>query len=205
MNSSSNTPTQSICENHTITLIADSKITPQIVKARGYYCSCNLDNPMQLLQELGYNNSFDSFMVIPLTDIAGNVTNQIRIDNPPADYPKYLAPPGATNILDIPPGTKAAAKNSATTLIITEGAKKADSINSALTSDLNAVAVSLSGVWNFRSKSNGVIADIDELALKNRDVILAFDSDQLENLKVSQALFELHKVLEKRKSIVKSF
>jgi len=205
MNSSSNTPTQLLCDKHSKILTVESRIHPKIIRDRGYYCSCILENSQQHLQELGYSNSFDSFMVIPLEDIAGNKTYQIRIDNPPGDYPKYLATPGSTNIIDIPPGTKAAAKNSATTLIITEGAKKADSINSALTSDLNAVAVSLSGVWNFRSKDNGVIADIDELGLKNRDVILAFDSDQIENLKVSQALFELHKVLEKRKAKVKSF
>ena len=205
MNSSSNTPTQLLCDKHSKILTEESRIDPKIIKARGYYCSCVMSDPTLRLQELGYTHSFDSFMVIPLEDVAGNKTYQIRIDDPPGDLPKYLSPTGSTNIIDIPPGTITAAKLRATTLIITEGAKKADSINSALTKNDNAVAVSLSGVWNFRSKETGIIADIDELGLRNREIILAFDSDQKENLKVSQALYELHKVLTKRKAKVKSF
>jgi len=160
---------------------------------------------MQLLQELGYNNSFDSFMVIPLTDIAGNKTYQIRIDNSPENYSKYLVPPGSKNILDIPPGYKEAAKRTATTLIITEGAKKADSINSALTPELNAVAVSLTGVFNYRNSDTGILEELEELGLKNRQVIISFDSDYHDNKNVQLALFRLSKILKKRKAHVKMF
>ena len=76
MNSSSNTFTRLLCEDHSKILIVDSRIHPKIIKAREYYCSCSMENPNLHLQELGYSNFFDSFMVIPLTDIALEVMKE---------------------------------------------------------------------------------------------------------------------------------
>ncbi|RAL69249.1 DNA primase [Dehalococcoides mccartyi] len=131
-------------------------------------------------------------LLIPLWGVDGQAAGyQLRPDNPRANNQskpvKYELPAGSANRLDCPPRCQKALGNPKLPLWITEGSKKADAL-----AGRDACAVSVTGVWGFKGKNEfgGVtfLADWDYIALKDRTVYLAFDSDIVTKEPVRKAL-----------------
>jgi P4 family phage/plasmid primase-like protien len=112
---------------------------------------------------------------------------------------KYEWPAGLPLCIDILPRYRDSLRDTAIPLWFTEGAKKADALASL---GQSLIPASLNGVWCWRHKTaDGTsvpLPDFDDLALKGRDVVLAFDSDQAENENVQRALAAFTKFLVKR-------
>jgi hypothetical protein len=102
---------------------------------------------------------------------------------------KYEWPASLPLCIDILPRYRDSLRDGAIPLWFTEGAKKADALASL---DKSIIPASLNGVWCWRHKTadgqSVPLADFDDLVLKGRDVVLAFDSDAAVNEHVQQAL-----------------
>jgi hypothetical protein len=109
---------------------------------------------------------------------------------------RYDAPRGATLRLDVPPRCRPGLRDPNLPLWITEGAKKADALASA-----GQIAVNVSGVWVW--KTPAVQADFDSIVLRERRVIVAFDSDVLTKPPVRLAVIRLGRWLANRRSDVR--
>jgi len=134
-------------------------------------------------------------ILVPLWGVDGQEAgHQFRPDDPRSDprgrLIKYESPRGAANHLDCPPRCQKTLGDPKVPLWITEGSKKADALASK-----GACAISLTGVWGFKGKNaqggTTFLADWDYVALKDRTVYLAFDSDVVTKDLVKQALEHL--------------
>lgn len=161
----------------------------------------------RLLGYKGPAKKFGDCLVYPFRDIDGNAVpyHQLKPANPPKETKgpdrgkvrKYLCPYGRTFRAYFPADAVPHLKDSGVPLFVTEGPKK------ALCGTANGfVTVALVGVWNFGKQrrvdkdSNPVgdrelIPDLAALALKDRDVYIAYDSDRAENGSVRAAEREL--------------
>ena len=124
-----------------------------------------------------------------------------RPDSPSVDPKgrprKYLLPPGASTRLDCPPRCRAGLGNPSIDLWIVEVQKKADAGASR-----GLCIVALLGVWNFKGK-NGLggttwLADWDYIALNERAVYIAYDSDVMEKSSVRAACGRLAEHLRRK-------
>jgi putative DNA primase/helicase len=92
--------------------------------------------------------------------------------------------------IDFPPACLKNIGNPAIPLIITEGVRKADSAATA-----GLCCIDLLGVYNFRGKNEHggltALADWEEVALNDRQVYIAFDSDVMQIPEVHVALARL--------------
>ena len=115
---------------------------------------------------------------------------------------KYETKGGRRMVLDVPPTTHPHLGNPAVPLWITEGIRKADSGASR-----GLTIIALLGVWNWRGTNafGGKVAlsDWELIALNDRLVYLAFDSDAVTNPHVSKALRRLGTFLTSRKADVR--
>ena len=145
-------------------------------------------------------------LVIPTYDVRGEVAFcQIRPDQPrvvKGRVSKYEMPRDSRMVIDVPPRVRPAIGNPHTPLVITEGARKADS---AVSAGLNAV--DLVGVWTWRG-TNGAggktaLPDFEQIALNGRVVYLAFDSDAMTKHEVHQALERFASFLRGRQADVR--
>jgi len=98
---------------------------------------------------------------------------------------KYVSPRGMGNRLDVHPMVRDRVNDPAATLWITEGIKKADALSTR-----GAVAVTLTGVWNWRNQQ-GALGDWEDVPLKDRRVIVCFDADAVDNPQVRSAMMRL--------------
>ena len=98
---------------------------------------------------------------------------------------KYLSPRGRTNCLDVHPRNHDRIRDLTIPLLITEGIKKSDSLTSR-----GCCVVSLTGVFNWRSKL-GTLGDWEDIPLRDRDIVLCFDSDARKNVSVARAMVRL--------------
>jgi len=110
---------------------------------------------------------------------------------------KYDSPAGSSNRLDCPPRSQKMLGNPQVPLWITEGSKKADALASR-----GACAISVTGVWGFKGKNQfgGItfLVDWDYVALRNRTVYLAFDSDVVTKEPVRKALEHIGEHLKRK-------
>ncbi|MDD5094302.1 MAG: DUF3854 domain-containing protein [Dehalococcoidia bacterium] len=120
-------------------------------------------------------------ILIPMFAPDGSAVGyQYRPDNPRTNGKgkpiKYETPLDAGVRLDMPRRCQPMAGNPNIPILFTEGLKKGDAIASK-----GGCAVALLGVYNFRGRNEyggtTLLADFDSLALKDRDVYIAFDSD----------------------------
>jgi hypothetical protein len=141
-------------------------------------------------------------ILIPLWGVDGKQTGyQYRPDNPRLDQRgkpvKYESPKGSANRLDCSPRCQKVLGDPKVPLWVTEGSKKADALTSK-----GACAISLSGVWGFKGKNElggiTLLADWDYVALKDRIVHLAFDSDVITKEPVKKALERLVEHLQRK-------
>jgi hypothetical protein len=188
---------------HETTLRLGSGIDPLVIAERGYRTVTD----RQDLLKLGFtrNQALVPGLLISLHDVTGQVAGyQFRPDTPRLrkDKPvKYETPTGARNIVDVPPRAQAALGDPAIPLVVTEGAKKADS---AVSHGLCCVA--LAGVWGWRGTNDAggktALPGWDTIAVNGRDVFIAFDSDIIEKPEVGLACRRFRDFLQSRGALV---
>ena len=181
-------------------LLDASAISREVADARGYWSA---SKPGEL------NGRFDGVqrrtpaLVIPVLNTCGEEAFcQLRPDNPRGKDGKtlrYETPYGQRMVLDVPPSTLPHIGNPNVTLWITEGIRKADALAS-----VGLRSIALLGVWNWRGRNEHggltALADWNDIALNDRKVVLAFDSDLLQNAGVYRAVEELGRWLEAHKA-----
>lgn len=178
---------------HLLHLNEGSGINLDVIKERGYQSILGKAD----LAKVGFTSSQQrtSGILIPLWGVdGGQVGYQYRPDNPRLDSRqrpvKYESPVGSSNHLDCPPRCKQMLGDPKTPLWITEGSKKADALASH-----GACVISLTGVWGFKGKNEfgaiTLLSDWDRIAIKDRLVYLAFDSDVIAKEMVRKALEHL--------------
>lgn len=167
-----------------------SGIGIDVIRERGYRSLLGKSE----LEKLGYTPAQQRTpgILIPLWSVEGKEAGyQFRPDHPRTnsrDKPvKYESPAGSSNRIDCPPRCQKMIGNPQFPIWITEGSKKADALASR-----GACAISVTGVWGFKGKNQfgGVtfLTDWDYIALKERTVYLAFDSDIVTKEPVRKAL-----------------
>jgi P4 family phage/plasmid primase-like protien len=116
---------------------------------------------------------------------------------PGGDKPvKYASPRGMGNRLDVHPSCTHLVADPVHPLWITEGIKKADALSSR-----GAAVVALTGVWNWR-RTEGALAEWEDVPLRGRTVIVCFDSDAPSNPSVRNAMMRLVGWLRQKKGSV---
>jgi hypothetical protein len=180
-------------------LLRASSIPTAVAAERGYM---SVDTKARL-KGLGFSEGQRSVpgLLIPIWNAAGEVAlHQYRPDTPrerDGKLVKYETPLKARMVLDVPPRAREWIDDPARPLFITEGARKADAAAAA-----GLCCVALLGVWNWRGTNakggSTVLADWEMVALKSRDVFLAFDSDVVTKPEVCHALHRLAGFLDTR-------
>lgn len=146
----------------------------------------------------GPARTFGSCLVFPFFDPDGNQLpgySRVKPDKPQDDGTgrpaKYLSPKGRPNAAYLPPRARGAVKSPNTSLVITEGEKK------ALAADQYEFAtIGLAGVWGWQKKREGdgpreLLPDLAEFVWRDRSVYIVFDSDAAYKPLVQQAEWEL--------------
>jgi len=181
-----------------------SGISIDVIRERGYRSIMGKSE----LEKLGFSPSQQRApgILVPLWSVDGKEAGfQFRPDHPRTASRgrpvKYESPKGSSNRLDCPPRSQKMMGNPQVPLWITEGAKKADALASR-----GACAISVTGVWGFKGKNQfgGVtfLADWDYIAMRNRTVYLAFDSDVVSKDPVRKALEHIGEHLKRKGATV---
>ncbi len=182
-----------------------SGISVDMIRERGYRSLLGKSE----LEKLGFAPSqrHTPGILIPLWGVDGNgiVSYQFRPDSPRLNNKgkpiKYETPMGATNRIDCPSVCQKLLVDPNVPLWITEGVKKGDALASQ-----GECVIDLTGIWNWRAKNKlggiTVSSDFDSIALNDRQVYIAFDSDYTTNPSVSQAAKRLAGFLKGKKAIV---
>ena len=176
-----------------------SGISDEVIKERGYESVFGKTR----LADVGFSTAQrrPTGILIPLFAPDGSSAGwQYRPDTPRIQDGKplkYETPSGASIRLDVPPRCRPSLGNPSLDLWITEGIKKGDALASN-----GLCAAALLGVWGFKGKNNdgGVtfLADFDYIALKERKVIIAFDSDISLKPEVQKAMERLGEHLRRK-------
>jgi hypothetical protein len=169
-------------------LLAASAISPEVARERGYV---SVDTKKRL-ESAGFANSQRSQpgLLIPIHGTDGQIRlHQYRPDEPRIDKlgrpRKYETPFRHQLCLDVPPRIRAQLADATVPLWITEGARKADA---AVTAGLCCIALLGVEAW----QANGVaFPDWRDVRLKDREVLIAFDSDVMTKQGVRGALNRL--------------
>jgi hypothetical protein len=182
-------------------MLKASGIPPEHARKRGYI---SVDTKKRLedlkITKAGRNTPG---LLIPLRRKDGSAWGyQYRPDEPrlsdKTEKPiKYETPYQQLNGVDVPPGVGPMLDDPSIPLWITEGSKKADAAYLA-----GLCCVSISGVWNFRGKNikggKVIIPDLQEIAVNDRRIIMAFDGDVAAKPSVHMALRDLSAYLESK-------
>lgn len=190
--------------DHLCHLSEGSGISVDVMKERGYRSLLGKSE----LGKLGFTPAQQRApgIIIPLWSVDGKEAgHQFRPDHPRTNNRgkpvKYEIPTGSSIRLDCPPRCQKTVGDPKTPLWITEGSKKADALASK-----GACAISVTGVWGFKGKNQfgGItfLTDWDYVALKNRPVYLAFDSDIVTKEPVRKALEHIGEHLRRKGAAV---
>ncbi|MBL9087456.1 MAG: DUF3854 domain-containing protein, partial [Planctomycetia bacterium] len=185
---------------HHVAMLEASAIDPAVRVERGYR---TVTARAELLR-LGFTDRQASVpsLLLPIHGVAGEIVSyQTRPDAPRVGRDgktvKYETPGKSRMVLDVPPRARAALRDSAVPLVVTEGLKKADAAASK-----GLCCVGLLGVWNFRGTNElggkTVLAEWESIALHGRQVYIVFDSDVATKPSVRLALMRLKAFLEHR-------
>jgi hypothetical protein len=185
-------------------MLVASAISLDVAAARGYSSATRKSE----LQARGFGQAQQRVpaLLIPVHGVTGEVVlHQARPDDPRRNAQgkaiKYETPSKARMALDVPPAVRPLLGNPGVPLIVTEGARKADSAAS-----VGLCCIAVAGVWNWRGSNDagGTVAlpDWEHVALNDRTVHLAFDSDVTAKPAVQSALQRLRELLERRKAHV---
>lgn len=177
-----------------------SAIAPAVALARGYRSIAVRAE----LRRLGFTDAQARVpaLLLPVWNVAGEIGNyQLRPDEPRVNQRgkpvKYELPRGSQMLLDAHPDIQPRLGDPAIPLWITEGIPKADAAIS-----VGLCCIALLGVWNWRG-TNGMggstaLGDWEAIALKGRQVYVAFDSDVMTKQEVFTALERLGALLTSR-------
>lgn len=204
--SNQSTPTPApevyLAPHHRQMLEQESGITPEVIAARGY-------RTVTLAEALHYgfsNRQARAGLLLPVHTTDGQTPlyvlrpdqpREVRVKNK-TKLIKYEWPQGVGPRLDCPPSCYPHLQDPTIPLWITEGQKKGDALAS-----WNLCVIDLpNGVWGWKSKQTGLLADLDTIAWANRTVYLLFDSDVFTNAGVAAALTRLMTLLKRRKAQV---
>ncbi len=184
---------------HHAELIRRSAVSEEVALARGYRSVTT----KAAARQLGFGSSQLSVpaLVVPIWSVSGELgTYQLRPDQPRVMHGKpikYETPRGTRMMIDVPAHARPSIGNPSIPLVVTEGARKADAAVSA-----GLACVDLLGVWNWRGRNEhgGAVAlpDWESVALRDRLVYLAFDSDVMSKIEVAKALHRLSAFLRAR-------
>ncbi len=197
---------------HQKMLAEESAIDPAVIVARGYRSVTS-----QEAREYGFTGQQQrAGLLIPVHTTDGQLPLYVlRPDRPrvvedkrtkkdpytgdrPQKVYKYEWPRGQEPRLDCPPPCLPQLKDATTPLWITEGQKKGDALAS-----WGLCAIDLpNGVWGWKSKQQGILADLDAIVWAGRQVYIVFDSDVMTKPNVSQALARLSTLLSRRGATV---
>lgn len=193
-----------LAQHHRRQLEVESGIPPEVIAARGYETVTRKVD----LKSRGFSDAQQNVpaLLIPLWNTQGEIAGyQCKCDFPRmrnGKVLKYETPAGMRMLLDVPPAARHLLGSANAPLVVTEGVKKADR---AAAEGLCCVA--LLGVWNWRgSNSDGgitALADWEYTSLKNRTVIIAFDSDVMTKAPVLSAMRRLREFLRGRGATVR--
>jgi len=181
-----------------------SGISIDVIRERGYRSIMGKSE----LEKLGFSPAQQRTpgILIPLWSVDGKEAgHQFRPAHPRTASRgrpvKYESPSGSSNRIDCPPRCQKILGNPQVPLWITEGAKKADALASR-----GACAISVTGVWGFKGKNQfgGItfLTDWDYIAMRNRMVYLAFDSDIVTKDPVRKALERIGEHLKRKGAAV---
>lgn len=181
-------------------LLAESAISVDVATERGYV---SVDTKKRL-DDLGFTKTAQSIpgLLIPIHGVDGTIRlYQYRPDMPrmakDGRERKYETPWGKPLAIDVPVRINGTLTDPTIPLWITEGSRKADAAVSA-----GLTCVALLGVWGWRgtnpSGGKTALADWHSIALNNRDVYIAFDSDVMVKKEVQDALTALAGFLNSR-------
>lgn len=196
--------------HHYQQLAQGSGISSEIIAARGYRSIGEYRTPhgqadFEALLKFGFSKrqaALTPGLLIPILGRDGQpVLHQLRPDNPRIDGKgrtiKYETPKGARMHLDFATGQRELLGDPIVPVLITEGIKKVDAARSR-----GFCAIGLLGVWSWRGKNDldGTLAlpDWDDIALKGRDIYIAFDSDVAVKASVQEAMKRFRGFLEHR-------
>ncbi len=176
-------------------ILKESAINPEVILERHYRTVYMDDNGPKLLRSLAIpswaRDNPDCYpgLLIPLYRASGElISYQYRPDvlqEIEGKKRKYANPSGKANVIDVHPRNIERVRDPTTRLWITEGTKKGDALTS-----YGECAVSCSGVFNWRNRI-GTLGDWEDIPLRDREVIICFDSDTYGNDKVSRAMARL--------------
>lgn len=187
----------SLSLQHVQRLKNTAKISEEVIAARKYETAINKSQ----LAGLGYSRGqcVVPALVIPIFDAQGNQAGvQIRPDRPRLDGRgrpvKYDSPPKCRPVIDVSPAARQLVEDPNRPLVITEGVIKADAATSR-----DIPCVSVTGVCSWSKDDPFWMA----IPLVNRQVYIAFDSDQSTNPNVQAAARRLHAELKRRGTVPK--
>ena len=181
-------------------LEVESGIAADVIHDRGY----RTVTVKAELGRLGFSNQQRRVpaLLMPLHDVFGEVRSYIvRPDEPRIDRRgktvKYEFPSGSRMLLDVPLRVREWLGDPSRPIIITEGAKKADAAASR-----GLCCIDVVGTWSWRGTNElggkTALPDWEAIALNDREVYLAYDSDVMTKPEVHQALVRLKGFLESR-------
>ena len=198
-------------------ILLDSGISEEIIGQRGYV-SVLASNPGygqdEWLKLQGFTKRQRGYvggkpgLLIPLLDVDGQRWGwQLRHFCPDnglnASFAKYFSPLGQHMHIDVPPQMGNDLRHPGETLYITEGSKKADAAWSKF-----ILTVALLGVdcWSGTDEESGgkglPLQDWKDIVLRDRKVVIAFDSDIRTNRGVTASADRLAKWLKYKKAEV---
>jgi hypothetical protein len=175
-----------------VELLRARAIAPEVARERGYFSQ----HVLARLDEMGLQRY--KGLVIPIHGVKGPVVDTehthaiLRPDEPPLGVGKYLNPKGRKCVIDVPPRARPWLENIDIPLVITEGPMKADAAVS-----VGLCCVALLGVWLWK-RDGEPLPDWRKIPLRDRRVIIAFDSDVMTKPEVYKALVELSDFLSER-------
>jgi DNA polymerase-1 len=186
---------------HHVKALVESGITPEIARERGYRTieTGRVAELTELEPTAFGRRSCHAGLLVPSHGVTGGIVgHQLRPDaeviHPKSgDVMKYLTPYGEHAMLDVPPRMIDKLRDVTTPLLITEGAKKADSAAAR-----GLLCIALRGVDNWTSQQGTALEDWRDIQLLGRKVGICYDSDFATNKNVRGAAKRLSKYLTRR-------
>jgi hypothetical protein len=184
--------------NHHRRFLSNRAIDQEVARERGYW-SIKTEASARGLGYRGQNARLG--LAIPIHTVwgpewAGRWT-QLRPDDPISDEKgkvrKYLRPAKSETVVDVHPRSLDLLRNRSVPVVVTEGIPKADALTS-----LGFVTLGLLGVDCWSGNDGTVLPDLKSVALKERQAIIAFDSDARTNMHVLAAARRLGEELKRR-------
>jgi hypothetical protein len=123
-------------------------------------------------------------IVFHFVGTTGTLANQLRLDDPKKDGPRFIGPAGQPSVMPVPPGHQEMLANAEIPLVIVEGSKGVLAAASALEDTAKPVAlVGLLGCWGWSSNSQPT-NDLMAIPAADRDITVILDADLTSNRNV---------------------